>query len=115
MTILPVFSSIIKQFKSLIENLSLGDGETSIIVRRGIRVVPVSRTIRVVEVIVAVRASGAPTVFREPQFSSAVLDLVAEEAGVEVADLHSTFGADIGTYAELMRTNARALLDGLTR
>lgn len=69
----------------------------------------------VVQVIAAVKASGVRTVFREPQFNSPVLDVVASEAGVSVGVLHSTFGPGAESYGELMRTNARALVAGLAR
>ena len=69
----------------------------------------------VADVIAAVKASAVRTVYREPQFSSSVLDVVAEETKVDVASLYSTIGGDVATYAELMRTNAHALLDGLSR
>jgi ABC-type Zn uptake system ZnuABC Zn-binding protein ZnuA len=67
----------------------------------------------VAEVIAAVEESGVRTVYREPQFNSPVLDVVAAEAGVEVGVLHSTLGDGVDSYAELMRANARALLEGL--
>ena len=57
------------------------------------------------------RESG---IYREPQFSSPILDVVAEETGAEVGVLHSTLGDGVATYAELMRTNAHALAEGLT-
>jgi ABC-type Zn uptake system ZnuABC Zn-binding protein ZnuA len=67
----------------------------------------------VAEVIALVEDSGVRTVYREPQFSSPVLEVVAAEAGVEVGVLHSTLGDGVESYAELMRANAHALLDGL--
>ena len=68
----------------------------------------------VAEVIAVVEQSGVRTVFREPQFSSPVLDVIADEAGVEVATLHSTLDDEVPSYAELMRANARALFEGLS-
>ncbi len=69
----------------------------------------------VADVIAAVEASAVRTVYREPQFSSSILAVVAEETNVDVASLYSTLGGDVATYAELMRANAHALLDGLSR
>lgn len=67
----------------------------------------------VASVIAAVEESGVRTIYREPQFSSPILDVVADETGVEVGELHSTLGDGVATYAELMRANARALAEGL--
>lgn len=67
----------------------------------------------VAAVIAAVEESGVRTIYREPQFSSPILDVVAEETNVDVGVLHSTLGDGVETYAELMRANARALAEGL--
>lgn len=68
----------------------------------------------VADTINTVEREGVPAVFREPQFSSQVLDLVAEETGVRVLTLYSVpIGGEASSYAEMMRANARALVDGL--
>lgn len=68
----------------------------------------------VAAVVEAVREERVPAVFREPQFSSGVLDLVAEEAGVPVLTLYSVpVPGEVDGYVEMMRANARALVDGL--
>ena len=62
--------------------------------------------------IVADRDVGA--VYREPQFAAAALEAIAEEAGVRVLTLYSAaFTDEVGSYVELMRENANALVDGL--
>jgi ABC-type Zn uptake system ZnuABC Zn-binding protein ZnuA len=68
-----------------------------------------------------VRTQGVPAIYREPQFSSAILDAVARETGVRVLVLYSdafdssaAAGArSVDSYEAMMRANARALLDGL--
>ena len=60
-----------------------------------------------------VRSLGVGAVYKEPQFSAQSLDLIAQETGVRVLALHSTLGDDTPTYAEMMRANAQALVDGL--
>ncbi|MGE3961741.1 MAG: metal ABC transporter substrate-binding protein [Dehalococcoidia bacterium] len=67
----------------------------------------------IVEVIAAVREAGVPTIFREPQYSSESLDLIAQETGTQIGIIHSIPSADAPTYAEMMRSNAQALIDGL--
>ncbi len=66
-----------------------------------------------VDVIEIVERERLPAVYREPQFSGQVLDVVARETGARVLTLYATFGAGVDEYAELMRANARALVDGL--
>ena len=60
-----------------------------------------------------VRSLGVSAVYKEPQFSAQSLDLIAQETGARVLILHSTLGDDTPTYAEMMRANAAALVDGL--
>lgn len=58
---------------------------------------------------------GVPAVFKEPQFNAQVLELVAEEQGVQVLDLLSDAYVDgVGTYIELMRFNMDQLVEGLS-
>ncbi len=66
------------------------------------------------DTVALVRAQKVPAVFAEPQFPSAILDAVARETGARVLVLYSdAYGAGIGSYEEMMRANARALLQGL--
>lgn len=67
----------------------------------------------VAEVIRTVRESGVRTVFREPQYSAQSLDLIASDSGTSVGILRSIPSEDAPTYAEMMRANARALVEGL--
>lgn len=65
-------------------------------------------------VVVMVESEGVPALFREPQFSSAVLDLVAEETGAVVLMLLSVPVPGLAdSYEAMMRANARALVTGL--
>ena len=62
--------------------------------------------------IVGDRQVGA--VYREPQFAASALEAIAEEAGVRVLTLYtSAFTDEVDSYVELMRENAKALVDGL--
>ena len=65
-------------------------------------------------VVALVKSEDVPALFREPQFSSAVLDLVAEETGAAVLTLLSVPVPGVAeSYAAMMRANARALVAGL--
>jgi len=58
----------------------------------------------------AIDDEGVPAVFTEPQFSAGILDLAADDAGVEVCSLYSdAFTDDVKSYVDLMRFNAREL------
>jgi zinc/manganese transport system substrate-binding protein/manganese/iron transport system substrate-binding protein len=58
----------------------------------------------------AIRDEKVPAVFKEPQFSARILELAADDAGVEVCSLYSDALDDkVGTYVELMRFNADEL------
>ncbi|MDA0301669.1 MAG: metal ABC transporter substrate-binding protein [Chloroflexi bacterium] len=68
----------------------------------------------VVAVHEALRASGVPAVFREPQFNTAVLDRIAADRNVKIGMLLSdTFTEDVTTYLDLMRFNLRSLVTNL--
>ncbi len=68
----------------------------------------------VADMVTLVRQQEVPAVYREPQFSAAVLDGIAREAGVRVLELYSdAFGQGVSSYEEMMRANARALVLGL--
>ena len=66
-------------------------------------------------VVKIVEREQLPAVYREPQFSGQVLNVVAGETGARVLTLYATFAADVDAYAALMRANARALVNGLGR
>ena len=68
----------------------------------------------VAEIIEIVSGRDVGAVFREPQFAADALEAIAEEAGVEVSVLYSgAFTDEINTYVDLMRFNARSLVEGL--
>jgi ABC-type Zn uptake system ZnuABC Zn-binding protein ZnuA len=58
----------------------------------------------------AIDDEGVPAVFTEPQFSARILELAADDAGVDVCVLYSdAFSDDVQSYVDLMRFNAREL------
>ena len=60
------------------------------------------------------RSEAVPAAFKEPQFNAEVLELAADEAGVDVFDLLSDAYIDgVDSYLELMRFNLRQLREGL--
>ena len=67
----------------------------------------------IAEIVELVRTLGVGAVFKEPQFSAQSLDLIAQESGARVLELRSTLSEDTPTYAEMMRANVAALVDGL--
>ncbi|MFN8638742.1 MAG: metal ABC transporter substrate-binding protein [Dehalococcoidia bacterium] len=68
------------------------------------------------DTVALVRAQSVPAVYREPQFSPALLEAVGRETGARVLVLYSdAYGAGITSYDEMMRANARALVEGLAR
>lgn len=68
----------------------------------------------IAEVTELVRERAIPTVYREPQFASTALDLIAEETGARVLVLYSAvFTGEVTSYQALMRANAAAIVDGL--
>jgi manganese/iron transport system substrate-binding protein len=59
----------------------------------------------------AIRDQDVPAVFKEPQFSARVLELAADDAGVEVCILYSgALDNNVSTYVDLMRFNASELV-----
>ncbi|REJ32980.1 MAG: zinc ABC transporter substrate-binding protein, partial [Bacillota bacterium] len=64
----------------------------------------------------AIQERGVPTVFAEPQVNPRFIEALAREAGVGVGILYTDALTDeVPTYIEMMRTNVRALVDGLSR
>ena len=60
--------------------------------------------------VAAMRHHAVRAIYREPQFRAAVVQQIAREAGAEVRDIHSSaLSADLPTYVDLMRANARAI------
>jgi ABC-type Zn uptake system ZnuABC Zn-binding protein ZnuA len=58
----------------------------------------------------AIDDEGVPAVFTEPQFSARILELAADDAGVDVCVLYSdAFSDQVKSYVDLMRFNAREL------
>jgi len=58
----------------------------------------------------AIAAEDVPAVFKEPQLNARILELAADDAGVEVCTLYSgTLDKKVDTYVELMRFNAKEL------
>lgn len=67
------------------------------------------------ELIAAIEAEDVPVIFTEPQFDRAVVDTIAEEAGVHVGEiLTDTFALGVETYLGLMRFNRDSLVTNLT-
>lgn len=55
-----------------------------------------------------------PVVYTEPQLDARLLKLAARDAGIEISTLYSdTLDATVRSYEELLRYNARQLVDGL--
>jgi ABC-type Zn uptake system ZnuABC Zn-binding protein ZnuA len=58
-----------------------------------------------------IEKQNVQAVFAEPQFSARVLELAAEDAGVEVCALYSdAFGDGVDSYVKLMQFNASELV-----
>ena len=68
---------------------------------------------QLVDLIELIDELGVEVIYGEPQFSTAVLDSVADETGATVLLLYSTYAGDVDSYQELMRANASALVEGL--
>ena len=68
----------------------------------------------VAQIVETIKATGAPAVFAEPQFSPQAAQVIADEAGVPVLFLDSLGGTPPReTYLELMRWNLEQLQKGL--
>lgn len=66
-------------------------------------------------IVTSVRSRQVPAIFTEPQFDSSALEAVSRETGARVLVLHSdAFDDEVRTYVELMRANARTLVEGLS-
>ncbi len=59
----------------------------------------------------AIAAEDVPAVFKEPQLNARILELAADDAGVEVCILRSAaLDKRVDTYVKLMRSNAKELV-----
>ncbi len=68
----------------------------------------------VAEIIEIVGDRQVGAVYREPQFAASALEAIAGEVGVRVLTLYTgAFTDEVDSYVELMRENAKALVDGL--
>jgi ABC-type Zn uptake system ZnuABC Zn-binding protein ZnuA len=67
----------------------------------------------IVSVMRQVREAGIPAVFAEPQFNSAVLERAARDAGVAVGTIRALPDNETPTYMDMMRSNARNLVEHL--
>lgn len=72
------------------------------------------------ETIEAIRASGVPAIFVEAQLNPQIIELIAREAGVEIApDLYtdslSDPDGDASTYVDMMRYNATTIAEALSQ
>jgi manganese/iron transport system substrate-binding protein len=58
----------------------------------------------------AIAAEDVPAVFKEPQLNARILELAADDAGVEICTLYSgALDKKVNTYVKLMRFNAKEL------
>jgi manganese/iron transport system substrate-binding protein len=65
----------------------------------------------VANLVEAITAEDVPAVFKEPPFNARILELAADDAGVEVCTLYSgTLDKKVDTYVKLMRFNAKELV-----
>ncbi len=65
----------------------------------------------VANLVEAIAAQDVPAVFKEPQFNARILELAADDAGVEVCTLYSAaLDKKVNTYVKLMRFNAKELV-----
>jgi ABC-type Zn uptake system ZnuABC Zn-binding protein ZnuA len=65
----------------------------------------------VADLVEAIAAEDVPAVFKEPQFNARILELAADDAGVEVCTLYSgTLDKKVDTYIKLMRFDASELV-----
>lgn len=68
----------------------------------------------IAELIETIEREQVPAVFKEPQFSAAILDAVAAETGVTIAELITDAFADrVASYEELLRFNLESITTNL--
>jgi len=65
----------------------------------------------VANLVEAIATEDVPAVFKEPQLNARILELAADDAGVEVCTLYSgALDKKVDTYVKLMRFNAKELV-----
>jgi manganese/iron transport system substrate-binding protein len=65
----------------------------------------------VANLVEAIATEDVPAVFKEPQLNARILELAADDAGVEVCTLYSgALDKKVNTYMKLMRFNAKELV-----
>jgi len=65
----------------------------------------------VADLVEAIAAEDVPAVFKEPQFNASILELAADDAGVEICTLYSgALDKKVDTYVKLMRFDAKELV-----
>jgi ABC-type Zn uptake system ZnuABC Zn-binding protein ZnuA len=67
----------------------------------------------IVSVMHRIREDGIPAVFAEPQFSSAVLEGTARDAGIRMGTIRSLPDNEAPTYIDMMRSNVTSLVEYL--
>ena len=68
----------------------------------------------IVAVMERIGGEGIPAVFAEPQFSPKVMEQVARDTGVGVGAIYSdALDDNVPTYLDMMRFNARSLVEHL--
>jgi ABC-type Zn uptake system ZnuABC Zn-binding protein ZnuA len=60
-----------------------------------------------------IREDGIPAVFAEPQFSSAVLEGTARDAGIRMGTIRSLPDNEAPTYIDMTRSNVTSLVEYL--
>lgn len=67
------------------------------------------------ELLQTIKDQGVPTIFAEPQVNQRFAETLAREAGVKIGILYTdALTTDAPTYIDMMRANARALVEGLS-
>ena len=65
----------------------------------------------VADLVDAIAAEDVPAVFKEPEFNARILELAADDAGVQVCTLYShALDKKVDTYVKLMRFDAKELV-----
>jgi zinc transport system substrate-binding protein len=61
-----------------------------------------------------IQSEGIPAIFAEPQFAPDVLKQAAKDTGIKVGIIHSLPDSTAPTYIDMMRSNARSLVENLS-
>ena len=70
---------------------------------------------KVAALVEVVKRTGVKAIYREPEFDTTVLDAIGRETGARVLTLYSIYAGPVTDYPSMMRANAAALVDGLSR